>query len=59
MQPLSLPEKKLEIFIRDRYYNTELKRECYIRDYNSDNYMSVNSKGKYEYQEESNVERCV
>ena len=40
-----------------RYYNTELKKECYIRDYNSDNYMSVNSKGKYEYQEESNVEK--
>ena len=40
-----------------KYYNTELKRECYIMDYNSDNYMTVNSKGKYEYQKESNAEK--
>lgn len=40
-----------------KYYNAELKRECYIKDYNSDNYMTVNSKGKYEYQKESNAEK--
>ena len=42
---------------KKKYYNTELKKECYIKDYNSDNYMTVNSKGKYEYQKESNAEK--
>lgn len=40
-----------------KYFNTELKKECYIKDYNSDNYLIEDENGKYQYREDGDVEK--
>lgn len=40
-----------------KYFNTELKEECYIKDYNSANYLRVDENGKYKYPKDGDVEK--
>lgn len=48
----------LEVLKKNRkYYNTELKKECYIKDYNSGNYIVFSDNGKYEYTRGGTIEK--